>query len=166
MPTQFEERMAVRWDSYDRSLYGVVTRCRDESIDVTPVFSVASDTVCYDESGSIRGRDEHNVKLRSCPPPFSMLCIMGGTGQCYALADPNAAFTFYEDDLPLLDILDDGDKISEKDLAEIFDHPWRDEKEYGLKPDVPKKPSAVERMRRAMPASERDRAHGDSQFDF
>ena len=165
MPMKFETGTGVMWRSSRDVVYGVVMAQTDGVLDVVPVHGLSSDMKCYDEGGAVKARHRDNVRLRDCPPPFTLLCAFAERSGCYAHADPAAAIRFSPDDVMArgLVVVDGGAKVSERDMAEIRDHPWRDEKEADRKewrppapeprpvpePVKPKPMSAMDRLRAA-----------------
>lgn len=166
MPTRFEERMGVMWDDGSGYRHGVVIRSDDTGVTVVPVFDLDNNMRCFDEGRSIRERDEHNVRLKSCPPPFTLLCAFAERDNgCYAYADPGSMchMSIGETSAYGMIPIDDGAKISERDMADIKDHPWRDEKQADRKdwrsfaaepkfepaPARPKPMSTMDRLRAA-----------------
>lgn len=154
MPGRFEERMGVSWDDGSGYRYGIVMSSDSAGVTVVPVYALDNNMRCCYEGGAIRDRDEHNVRLESCPPPFTLLCAFAGRGNgCYAYADSNAMIHMDVADISSagLYLIDDGSKISEADMANIRSHPWRDEKQ------VSRPLSALDRLRSMSPHDEPDR---------
>lgn len=127
MLTGFKEGQGVSWSVDDRSLYGIVVKAHDV-LDVVPVFKAGNGTRCYDEGGSNYDTDRHKIRLRDCPPPFTLLCAFSEYG-CYADADVAGRYCFSEQDVADtgMIIVDDGDLVSDRHMSEIRDHLWRDE---------------------------------------
>ena len=135
MQTKFEPRMGIMWEDEggERMRYGVITRCGDGMVEAVRVLPLTDDIFCYDE-GRNYAADRDNVRLESAPPPFSLLCVMEDVGQCYAVATPYSPVLFAGDELSMLSVVDDGDKISEEDFDTIFHHPWPEQPEKELAP--------------------------------
>lgn len=87
-------------------------------------------TKCYDELGAKYPEDKDNVRLKDCPPPFMQLS-RGADGGVYALADINNPIVFTKEQCIKyhVTVLDKGEKISDRDMNEIFNHPWDEQKQ-------------------------------------
>lgn len=73
--------------------FGLIVKSYDNAIDVVEVLPVRFDTVFYDEVSSEKDPNKDNVRLKSCPPPFSEVCsesdevfFNDDVGSCYAVA--------------------------------------------------------------------------------
>lgn len=133
MQTRFDIGTGVMFDMPDRVGHGVVMSDDGSSIEIVPVLKLEGDIRCHDEGGAVYDRHRDNVKLKDCPPPFMFLCAFSERG-CYAMAALGARMhmTYDEADRYAVTVLDDGAKISDRDMSEILDHPWRDEMEREL----------------------------------
>lgn len=189
MPQRFDVGCAVMWSGDDAYEYGVVLENNNGVMDIVPVRGNDEDTRCFDEGGSIYERDRDKVRLRHCPPPFSLLCGMSYADSCFAMAGTEDRFQLHESeaDMYFMSVVDDGDLVKAPDLADIRDHPWRDEKEKFRKPPSeagpvdfvagafqqatsaakPKKLSPRERLAREMAASVSSPGGGkDDDYEF
>ena len=133
MPTIFDTRMAVAWDTGYDIRYGVITYCEDDQIQVVPVDKLQAGMHCFDE-GINYDTDRDRVRLDSCPPPFTLMCIGSDTGKCFALAAQYEFMSFGKDEFERLHVLDEGEKISEKDFDTIFNHPWPEQPQKEFTP--------------------------------
>lgn len=169
-PANFECGSGISWaDPQIESarLYGVVIDNKNDEISIVEVRQARAGTKCYDEGGADPVRDKDNVRLRSCPPPFTDLCLLSGGHGCFAFADLSSMVRFSETEIMLLGVSveDDGSKITDKERRDIIDHLWRDEKQIS-KTAAPAE-GAMARMMRLCGAPERetDADQGPS-FDF
>lgn len=142
MPTRFEAGTGIMFDMPDRVGYGVIMSDSGSSIEIVPVQKLDSGVRCHDEGGAVYSRHKDNVKLKDCPPPFTFMCAFSERG-CYVMASPDARLhmTYDEADAYGVSVLDDGVRISNRDMSEILDHPWRDEMEASVK-----RTSAMDRL--------------------
>lgn len=119
--------------------YGLVVNVNDESFNYVLVRSIVDtnalgDTIfhrCYDDSDAVYSRDKDNVRLTSCPPPFS---VYGNRvnykgepiSNSYAVADMDRMRKLSFDDFSRYgcQIIDGGVKVSARDLYEVECHPW------------------------------------------
>lgn len=163
MPIKFDTGIGIEW-SVDDTLYrGVVMGSGDYGVEIVPVQGLGDHIRCYDEGGAVYERDRDNVRLVDCPPPFTFLCIASDRNGCYAQAGFDSRLRLSEGVLDICDarVLDDGAKISERDMAAILDHPWREEKQ------VSRSLSALDRLRSMAShndAPERDESDGPDYF--
>ena len=113
--------------------YGLITGVSNTSIGWIPVVNSVSkfgSMKAFDEYGAKRSIDKDHVRLRSCPPPFSVI----GSYQNYkhesvsnsiALADMDRVQIMTKNEfLKSATILDDGVTISDKDMETVYNHPW------------------------------------------
>lgn len=122
------EGQGIHWTNRGGlDMYAVVAVKTDRGIGTVPVYPVDRYTKCYDDGGAVRKQDKDNVRLRDCPPPFSETCGQSFAGMCYAFADLSQMIPFDEAKLARLgvSVVDGGTRVSERDMGEIFDHPWR-----------------------------------------
>ncbi len=107
---------------------------RNGTIFCVEVKQATEFTKCYDELGAKYPGDKDNVRLKDCPPPFMRLS-RGVEGGVYALADIDNPIIFTKEQCEKyhVTILDRGEKISQRDMDEIFNHPWIDQKQKELK---------------------------------
>ena len=82
MPQRFDAGCAVMWKGADAYEYGVVLENVRGMMEVVPVRKNRPDTRCFDEGGSVYDRDRDKVRLRHCPPPFTLLCMMSHGNGC------------------------------------------------------------------------------------
>lgn len=110
--------------------YAVVVNGGEGSIECALVYDLDANTKCFDEGGSKRDTDEHNVRLKHAPPPFKDLAEKDGARGVYVYADMSDLLELDDEIMALLDIdmPDGGYPVHEEDMAYIRDHPWRDEK--------------------------------------
>ena len=113
--------------------YGVIIHSTENSISFVEVDRITEFTKCYDELGAKYPEDKDNVRLKDCPPPFKQLS-RGVDGGVYALADINNPIIFTKEQCEKyhVTILDRGEKISKRDMDEIFYHPWDEQKQKQL----------------------------------
>lgn len=128
MLTEFEIGMGVMWANESDSIRRGVVLGNNGSLEVVPVFAADRGVKCYDEGGADPIKDRHNVRLKDSPPPFSLLCAVKNCG-CYAMASPSDIICFNDYDIEHFDVsvIDDGIKVSDRDMSDIRDHIWRDE---------------------------------------
>ena len=115
--------------------YGLVMGVHGSVIEFVQVEQIYKDgrnhICCYDDGDAIKERDEHHVRLDSCPPPFSVF----GSFRNYKGETRSNAVAFADMSnvrhLPLglfedgtCKIIDGGIKVSEKDMNVIYNHPW------------------------------------------
>lgn len=132
----------------------------NHGIEVVSVFAMTDQTRCYDMGGASYDSDRDKVLLRDCPPPFTMFCLIAESNKCYAEAGASDRFTISSEDFDRfnVDVVDDGITISDRDMSEILDHPWRDEKQmtepilttHVSESSCPKQISNFDRMRAAI----------------
>ena len=113
--------------------YGVIIHSTENSISFVEVDRITEFTKCYDELGAKYPEDKDPVRLKDCPPPFKQLS-RGVDGGVYALADINNPIIFTKEQCEKyhVTILDRGEKISKRDMDEIFYHPWDEQKQKQL----------------------------------
>lgn len=122
-----EEGQGIRWTSRAGfGLHGIVVRKTEESVGVVCVQPAMAWTKCYDDPGATWENDRNRVRLKDCPPPFTSVCQGSIYGKCYADADLSRLTVLDGRRLSLLDveIVDNGEKVSERDMEEILCHPW------------------------------------------
>lgn len=114
----------------DSAGYGVILDIRDKSIVFVEVLRADKYVHCYDELGAKYPDDKDNVRLKDCPPPFMQLS-RSEQGGVYALADINNPIVFTKEQCEKyhVTVLDKGEKISQRDMDEIFNHPWDEQKQ-------------------------------------
>lgn len=130
----------LHWQEYDaykreiRHRYAVVIDEPTSCVNCVEVFRVRQDTLCFDEGGSNQREHGDNVRLKHAPPPFSELARQSAINGVYAyakLSEPirvdDNFLKIYQPDKP-----DNGFRVHDKDMADILDHPWREEKVLGL----------------------------------
>lgn len=103
---------------------------KNDTIFCVAVERIKRFTKCYDEPGARYPEDKDNVRLKDCPPPFKQLS-RGVDGGVYALADINNPIVFTKEQCEKyhVPVLDKGEKISQRDMDEIFNHPWDEQKQ-------------------------------------
>ena len=117
------------------TFYGLVVGKHDDLIDYIHVDRIYEDSRgrirCYDDGDAIKDQDEHHVRLDSCPPPFSAF----GSFRNYNGETRSNAVAFADmsnvRSLPsglfengACKIIDNGAKVSEKDMDVVYNHPW------------------------------------------
>lgn len=140
MPMTFEEGHAICWPVHGGFRFGVIMSASHVgTIDVYPVYLAETGTKFYDSGGSNRKEHGHNVRLTDCPPPFDYLCVNSALKSCYAKADPSMMLSFSHDDIieRHVQVIDRGVKVSDRDMADIRDHVWRDEAQHHKRPSDP-----------------------------
>lgn len=123
-----EEGQGIFWTDHSGiDVYAVVVEKREASVRVATVRPMLAWTKCYDDGGAEYGHDKDNVRLRDCPPPFSVPCRQSATGRCYAYADMGNLFQLDDGKLGRFDVevVDNGEKVSDRDMKEILCHPWQ-----------------------------------------
>ena len=106
-----------------------------EFIQVLPAYTVVGGTlcrnICYDEPDAIEEKHKDNVRLESCPPPFSNFKTIKLTnGQSMsnsvAIADmgnvKSCSLGYFN--TAHYKIIDGGAKVSEMDMNRVYNHPW------------------------------------------
>lgn len=121
-------------NKYSIVVRGVVTKTDENFIEFFEVKSVDRFTKCYDDPGAVYETDADKVRLKDCPLPFNRL-THGEKGGVYALADINNPIVFTKEQCEKyhVTVLDGGATISDRDMDEIFNHPWVDQKQKELK---------------------------------
>lgn len=132
-----------------REYYGLVINVTDDAVEYVSVRAVndgVQPTVkCYDDMGAVYPKDKDNVRLTSCPPPFSNVC--GGVSKdccisdAYAVADMDHVHSVSKMCFETLcDIIDNGVCISDKDMETVRHHhmenPLQKEKTYREIPEI------------------------------
>lgn len=87
-------------------------------------------SVCYDELDAEYPRDKDNVRLRDCPPPFSDVTHLSGNLFAYAALDDMKKLLIFDEERCKkyhVEVVDDGKKISERDMQKVLNHPWTDQ---------------------------------------
>ena len=129
-----EMGQAITYKNERRGIgYGVIIHSTENSISFVEIDRITEFTKCYDELGAKYPEDKDNVRLKDCPPPFMQLS-RGVDGGVYALADINNPIIFTKEQCEKyhVTILDRGEKISKRDMDEIFNHPWDEQKQKQL----------------------------------
>lgn len=121
-----ESAAAVAWyDSLGEYQYAVVLDIRNGVAEIAPVFACDDGVKCYDDPDADRINDKDNVRLKDCPPPFSLLCLSADNGSCFVDASDRARLNWPVDYLrQIADRIDAGFLVSDRDIAEIYDHPF------------------------------------------
>lgn len=178
MPMNFECGQGVSWFVGQDPYFGVVTGTGD-TLEIAPVFQADAGTRCYDEGGAAYANDRHKVRPRGCPPPFTLAYAfqLGNYGG-YVDADPDRRVRVSTDTAMEagIQIIDDGEKVPDEVLAAIYDHPWRDEKQfqapYAVQAAVEPAPepqgglSALERLMAGRDSEPDDNKKSDFEYDF
>ncbi len=130
-----EMGQAIMYKNERRGIgYGVIIHSTENSISFIEIDRITEFTKCYDELGARYPEDKDNVRLKDCPAPFKLLSrnIEGGV---YALADVDNPIVFTKEQCEKyhVTVLDNGATISQRDMDEIFNHPWMDQKQKELK---------------------------------
>ncbi|MBU5446324.1 hypothetical protein [Blautia sp. MSJ-36] len=126
-----EMGQAITYKNERRGIgYGVIIHSTENSISFVEIDRITEFTKCYDELGARYPEDKDNVRLKDCPPPFKQLS-RGVDGGVYALADINNPIVFTKEQCIKyhVTVLDKGEKISDRDMNEIFNHPWDEQKQ-------------------------------------
>ena len=116
-------------------LYGLVIGIEDnkvEFVQVHPIYKDGRDhIVCYDDFDAVEDKHKDNVRLTSCPPPFSDLgFVVNRNGEkvsnAVAMADMNHVKSLSADffDRNICVIMDGGAKVSDFDISTVYSHPW------------------------------------------
>ena len=99
-----------------------------------PVYDNSYTQQAYDELEAKYDTDKDNLRLKSCPPPFSDISYNGfsdNKGKPIAIADMNnikhISIEMFE--FGSCKILDNGVQISYEDMAKVKNHPWPRQKE-------------------------------------
>lgn len=107
---------------------GIVINVSENSIDVALVHPIKLRDKCYDDEGAIKEKHKDNVRLKDCPPPFSVAYQRSENGlYCYADMDNLIHIKESEFESINLGIVDDGAVITEHMMEEIKNHPWQDQ---------------------------------------
>ena len=114
--------------------YGVIISTTKNSISFVEAKRYDRYSKCYDESGASYEKHRDNVRLKDCPAPFVNLSD-GDKGGVYVVANIEDAITFEREQCEKyhVTVLDGGATISDRDMHEIFNHPWMDQKQKELK---------------------------------
>ena len=114
--------------------YGLIVDVIDTNIGWIPVIRAyhnGNRVVCYDDFNAEKDKHANNVRLDSCPPPFSVFGTQHNfknqkIGNSVAVADmgkvryvPSAIF-----DTKCV-VLDRGQQVSSADMERVFNHPWQ-----------------------------------------
>lgn len=110
--------------------YGIVIDVGNSCINIAPVYSIESDTKCYNDAGAVKEKHEHNVRLKDCPPPFSALCRRSERGvYCYANMKETQHFNQNDCINRNVTVIDNGACITKGMMEEILKHPWQNHPE-------------------------------------
>ena len=121
-------------DLRGRVFHGLITAVSDKNVEWVRVINSESfgSVKAYDEVGANYVRERNNVRLRSCPPPFSEIGGMvnyKGEHFSYSVAVADVA-NAKNMDIDIFRrkcrIVDGGVKVSDYDMEKVFHHPWRD----------------------------------------
>ena len=117
-------------DDCQGEMYGVILKAEEKYICFVEVRMADKYVKCYDELGAKYPEDKDNVRLKDCPPPFERLSS-SEQGGVYALADIDNPIIFTKEQCIKyhVTVLDKGEKISQRDMDEIFNHPWDEQKQ-------------------------------------
>ena len=125
--------------SSGRPIYGLIignTNNNIEFIRVVPVnfkdaLNKTRHRYSYDEADAVYNRDKDNVRLESCPPPFSdfgtvVSRVHGDMSNSMALANMDRTYHISLDSFLTnkWEILDNGAKVSDFDMSRVFYHPF------------------------------------------
>lgn len=117
----------------NQRIYGLILNQSDDCIKYVQVKPIVGNVVtnkCYDDPDAVYETDKDNVALKDCPPPFSELSIVGKDGKvinnAYAVADMSHIKSLNKMlfETGYAEIVDDGIKISDKDMQTVKYHPW------------------------------------------
>lgn len=115
-----------------KSIYGLILNVTDESIEYVYVDSITDEFgqyhKSYDDPDAVYNVDKDNVYLNDCPPPFNDLSFKDKdniVNNAYAVADMSniksmSKFAFER----FCEIVDNGARISDKDMQTVIHHPW------------------------------------------
>ena len=133
---EVEVGQGIRLQVQNRVFYGVVMNVDDKNRNVLflPVYAVMEKSdyglsirrKCYDDPDAKYERDRDNVRLRSCPPPFSNF----GSYLNFKRDSVSNSFVYanlekmYRVSQEKCVVIDDGAKISKQDMNTIYCHPW------------------------------------------
>ncbi len=118
----------IRYDSTRTGCeYGIVIEVGNSCISIAPVYSIESDTKCYNDADAVKEKHQHNVRLKDCPPPFSALLRCSEYG-VYCYANINELQHFNQNDCinRNVTVIDNGACITKEMMEEILNHPWQD----------------------------------------
>ena len=114
--------------------YGLIIDVSNTDIRWIPVVSSfvnGREIVSYDDARAVYPKDKDNVRLASCPPPFSAIGSYFNfkhepVSRSIALANmTNVKVTSIDVFNRNFCIVDDGAVISEVDMEKVFNHPWQ-----------------------------------------
>lgn len=133
----------IRYQAYDKSglvtdKFALVVDVTESEIVAVPVKAVSlwnghdyqKAYVCYDELGAEYPRDKDNVRLQDCPPPFSDVTHLPGNLFAYAALDDMQKLLVFDEEKCKkyhVEIVDEGKKISKRDMKNVLNHPWIDQ---------------------------------------
>ena len=121
-----------------RPFYGLVTGLSDGRVSFVPVMDIydlsgvrLGRIRCYDDPDAVEKTDKDNVRLESCPPPFSAFGTYSNKdgkpiSNSVAIADMRR-----EQSVPMAvfvrgaEVIDGGAKVSDYDMARVYSHPWQ-----------------------------------------
>lgn len=114
--------------------YGIIISTTKDSISFVEAKRYDRYSKCYDDSGASYEKHKDNVRLKDCPAPFTELSN-GDKGGVYVVADIDNPIKLTKEQCEKyhVTILDNGATISDRDMHEIFHHPWMDQKQKELK---------------------------------
>ena len=119
-----------------RVFHGLIIAVSNKNVEWVPVIDSEgygrTSVKAYDEVGANYARERNNVRLRSCPPPFSEIGGMvnyKGEHFSYSVAVADMA-NAKNMDIDIFRrkcrIVDGGVKVSDHDMERVFHHLWRD----------------------------------------
>ena len=125
----------LSYDDLGSKFYGLIVGVQNGLIDyirVDRIYDEGRDRIrCYDDGDAIKEQDEHHVRLDSCPPPFSAFGSFknwkGETRSNVVAFVDMLNMQFFPLDLfenGACKIIDNGAKVSEKDMNVVYNHPW------------------------------------------
>ena len=121
-------------NKYGDISYGLIVETNDMGIKWFPVIDVPSNVrnMCsYDDSRAVYPRDKDNVRLDSCPPPFTAIgCYFNfkheRISSSMVIADlPKMRSMSFSTFGKFCQIIDDGITVSQRDMETVFNHPWQ-----------------------------------------
>lgn len=140
---KLEVGQGVSWMSREDGMriFGLVLSVDDSSACMVEVRPFESTTKCFNDSGAVKERDQHNVRLVDCPPPFSRVCalteLFGREGEKgYVVADVGRPLEVMKKDFEKLGlhVVDGGKKVSERMMDRVYHHSWEEQHELEKSP--------------------------------
>lgn len=141
---RIEPKQGISWLERGNGLrFGLVLESDDNGVIVVEAFPFNGFVRCHDDKGATRD-DEHNVRLKGCPPPFTRISTdSGATGRTdgagYVVAGISDRLQISSRDFDMLHVrvIDDGAEISDELMDEVLYHPWDDgpQKEISISRD-------------------------------